>query len=147
MPGFCIQILSRNPYPVIDSGSQAISCKVHFIFGVEAIAVKRFPPCLRWVMSALGQNIHVQEEMAGIGVAMPIQEGNRIWLNYELTGITVKAIAKAVEGMDNESYNKGQGLEPVINRLTRAAVGEPSNVMSVAKVTGIEESEVNYKLD
>ena len=49
--------------------------------------------------------------------------------------------------MDNESYNKGQGLEPVINRLTRAAVGEPSNVMSVAKVTGIEESEVNYKLD
>jgi len=98
-------------------------------------------------MSALGQNIHVQEEMAGIGVAMPIQEGNRIWLNYELTGITVKAIAKAVEGMDNESYNKGQGLEPVINRLTRAAVGEPSNVMSVAKVTGIEESEVNYKLD
>ncbi len=63
----------------------------------------------------------------------------------ELTGITVKAIAKAVEGMDNESYHKGQGLEPVINRLTRAAVGEPKEVMSVARVTGIEGSEVNYK--
>ena len=65
----------------------------------------------------------------------------------ELTGITVKAIAKAVEGMDNESYNKGQGLEPVINRLTRAAVGEPKEVMSVSKVMGIEGSEVNYKPD
>jgi hypothetical protein len=65
----------------------------------------------------------------------------------ELTGITVKAIAKAVEGMDNESYNKGQDLEPVINRLTRAAVGEPKEVMGIAKVTGIEGSEVNYKLD
>lgn len=63
----------------------------------------------------------------------------------ELTGNTVKAIAKAVEGMDNESYNKGQGLEPVINRLTRAAVGEPKEVMSIAKVTGVEGSEVNYK--
>jgi len=57
----------------------------------------------------------------------------------ELTGITVKAIAKAVEGMDNESYNKGQGLEPVINRLTRAAVGEPSKVMSVKDVLGVDE--------
>jgi len=63
----------------------------------------------------------------------------------ELTGITVKAIAKAVESMDNESYNKGQGLEPVINRLTRAAVGEPKEVMSVTNVTGVEGSEVNYK--
>jgi hypothetical protein len=63
----------------------------------------------------------------------------------ELTGITVKAIAKAVEGVDNESYNKGQGLEPVINRLTRAVVGEPKEVMSVSKVTGIEGSEVNYQ--
>src|SRR4028119_2203576 len=62
----------------------------------------------------------------------------------ELTGITVKAIAKAVEGMDNESYNKGQGLEPVINRLTRAAVGEPKEVMSLVNVTGVEGSEVNY---
>jgi hypothetical protein len=62
----------------------------------------------------------------------------------ELTGITVKAIAKAVEGMDNESYNKGHGLEPVINRLTRAAVGEPSKVMSVARVTGAEGTEKDY---
>jgi hypothetical protein len=57
----------------------------------------------------------------------------------ELTGITVKAIAKAVEGMDNESYNKGQGLEPVINRLTRAAVGEPKEVMSIKDVLGVDE--------
>ncbi len=55
------------------------------------------------------------------------------------------AIAKAVEGMDNESYNKGQGLEPAINRLTRAAVRDPSKVMSIDKVTGVEGSEVNYK--
>ena len=57
----------------------------------------------------------------------------------ELTGITVKAIAKAVEGMDNESYNKGQGLEPVINRLTRAAVGQPKEVMSIKDVLGVDE--------
>jgi hypothetical protein len=57
----------------------------------------------------------------------------------ELTGITVKAIAKAVEGMDNESYNQGQDLEPVINRLTRAAVGEPSKVMSIKDVLGVDE--------
>jgi hypothetical protein len=25
-----------------------------------------------------------------------------------------KAITKAVEGMDNESYNKGQGLKPML---------------------------------
>jgi hypothetical protein len=56
----------------------------------------------------------------------------------ELTGITVKAIAKAVEGMDNESYNKGQGLEPVINRLTRASVGEPKEVMSIKDVLGVD---------
>jgi hypothetical protein len=65
----------------------------------------------------------------------------------ELTGITVKAIAKAAESMDNESYNKGQGLKPVINRLTRVAVGEPKEVMSLANVTGVEGSEVNYKPD
>jgi hypothetical protein len=57
----------------------------------------------------------------------------------ELTGITVKAIAKAVEGMDNETYNKGQGLEPVINRLTRAAVGQPKEVMSIKDVLGVDE--------
>jgi hypothetical protein len=49
--------------------------------------------------------------------------------------------------MDNESYNKGQGLKPVINRLTRVAVGEPKEVMSLANVTGVEGSEVNYKPD
>ena len=65
----------------------------------------------------------------------------------ELTGITVKAIAKAAESMDNESYNKGQGLKPVINRLTRVAVGEPKEVMSLANVIGVEGSEVNYKPD
>jgi hypothetical protein len=26
-----------------------------------------------------------QEDDAGIGLTMPIQEGNRIWLNYELS--------------------------------------------------------------
>jgi hypothetical protein len=57
----------------------------------------------------------------------------------ELTGITVKAIAKAVESMDNDSYNQGQGLEPVINRLTRAAVGEPKEVMSIKDVLGVDE--------
>jgi len=31
--------------------------------------------------------------------------------------------------------------------LTRAAVGEPKEVMSVSKVMGIEGSEVNYKPD
>ena len=58
--------------------------------------------------------------------------------------VTVKAIAKAVEGMDNESYNKGQDLEPVINRMTRAAVGEPSKLMSIARVTGAEGTEKDY---
>jgi hypothetical protein len=62
----------------------------------------------------------------------------------ELTGVTVKAIAKAVEGMDLESYNKSHDLAPVINRLLKASVGEPSQVMSITKVTGIEGSEANY---
>ncbi len=61
-----------------------------------------------------------------------------IKLISELNGITFKAIAKAVEGMDNESYNQGQGLQPVINRLTRAAFGEPSKVMSIKDVLGVE---------
>lgn len=56
----------------------------------------------------------------------------------ELTGITAKAIAKAVEGMDNESYNHGQDLSPVVNRLVRAAVGEPSEVMNIKDVDGTE---------
>jgi hypothetical protein len=65
----------------------------------------------------------------------------------ELTSITVKAIAKAVEGMDNESYNQIQDLSPVVNRIVRATVGEPSKVMSLANVTGVEGSEVNYHLE
>lgn len=63
----------------------------------------------------------------------------------ELTGVTVKAIAKAVEGMDLESYNKSHELTPVVNRLIKGSIGEASKVMSIAKVTGIEGSEVNYK--
>ncbi len=62
----------------------------------------------------------------------------------KLTGITVKVIAKAVEGMGLESYNKSHDLTPVINRLLKASVGEPSQVMSITKVTGIEGSEANY---
>lgn len=63
----------------------------------------------------------------------------------ELTGITVKAIARAVEGMDNEGYNWGQELSPVVNRLVRATVGEPSEVMSLTKVTSVEGSEHDYQ--
>lgn len=63
----------------------------------------------------------------------------------ELTGITVKAIARAVEGMDIESYNQGQDLSPVVNRMVRAAAGEPSEVMSLAKVTSVEGSEQAYQ--
>lgn len=47
--------------------------------------------------------------------------------------------------MDNESYNQGQGLSPVVNRMVRAAVGEPSEVMSLVKVTGLEGSERDYR--
>ena len=61
----------------------------------------------------------------------------------ELTGVTVKAIAKAIEGMDLETYNKG--LEPIANRLLKAEIGEPAKVMSIAKVTGVEGTEENYK--
>lgn len=62
----------------------------------------------------------------------------------ELTGVTVKAIAKAVEGMDTESYNQGQGLTPIVNRMVRTEVGEPSEVMSLDKVTGVDGSERDY---
>lgn len=60
----------------------------------------------------------------------------------ELTGVTVKAIAKAVEGMDLKTYN--EGLEPIANRLLKAEIGEPAKVMSIAKVTGVEGTEGNY---
>ncbi len=36
-----------------------------------------------------------------------------------LTGNTVKAIAKAVEGMDIDSYHQAMDLQPVHNRLTK----------------------------
>jgi hypothetical protein len=63
----------------------------------------------------------------------------------ELTGVTVKAIAKAVEAMDLESYNKSHDLTPVVNRMVKGAVGEASQVMSIANVTGIEGTEENYR--
>jgi hypothetical protein len=63
----------------------------------------------------------------------------------ELTGVTVKAIAKAVEGMDLETYNKNHDLTPVVNRMVKGEVGEASKVMSIAKVTGVEGSEENYQ--
>ncbi len=63
----------------------------------------------------------------------------------ELTGVTVKAIAKAVEGMDLEGYNKTHDLTPVVNRMVKASVGEASQVMSITKVTGVEGTEESYK--
>jgi hypothetical protein len=63
----------------------------------------------------------------------------------ELTGVTVKAIAKAVEGMDLESYNKSHDLTPVVNRMVKGSCGEASQVMSIANVTGIEGTEENYR--
>ena len=56
----------------------------------------------------------------------------------ELSGVTVKAIARAVEGMDITAYNQEQELEPVINRIVRATVGEPLEVMSIKDVLGVE---------
>jgi hypothetical protein len=49
--------------------------------------------------------------------------------------------------MDLESYNKSHDLTPVVNRMVKGSVGEASQVMSVASVTGIEGSEVNEKPD
>jgi hypothetical protein len=63
----------------------------------------------------------------------------------ELTGVTVKAIAKAVEGMDLEGYNKTHDLTPVVNRMVKGSVGEASQVMSITNVTGIEGTEENYR--
>jgi hypothetical protein len=57
----------------------------------------------------------------------------------EITGNTVKAIAKAVEGMDIESYNRSMDLQPVNNRLTKAAIGDIKNVVSIKDVFGIDE--------
>lgn len=57
----------------------------------------------------------------------------------ELTGNTVKVIAKAVEGMDIESYNKMMGLKPVQNRLTKAAIGDVKENVSIKDVLGVDE--------
>ncbi len=56
----------------------------------------------------------------------------------ELTGVTPKAIAKVVEGMGIDDYNTMQGLTPVVNRMTKAAVGSISSVVSIAEVLGID---------
>ena len=57
----------------------------------------------------------------------------------QLTGNTVKAIARAVEGMDIDSYNSHHDLQPVNNRLTKAAVGDISENVSIKDVLGIDE--------
>lgn len=57
----------------------------------------------------------------------------------EITGNTVKAIAKAVEGMDITSYNQSMGLQPIQNRITKAAIGDISKVVSITDVLGVDE--------
>lgn len=57
----------------------------------------------------------------------------------ELTGNTVKAIAKAVEGMDIDSYNQAMDLQPVHNRLTKAAIGDIKEVVSIRDVLDVDE--------
>ena len=56
----------------------------------------------------------------------------------ELTGVTPKAIAKVVEGMGIDDYNTMQGLTPVANRMTKAAVGSIKDVVSIADMLGID---------
>jgi len=56
----------------------------------------------------------------------------------ELTGVTPKAIAKVVEGMGIEDYNAMMGLTPVVNRMTKAAVGSMSSVVSIVDVLGVD---------
>lgn len=60
-------------------------------------------------------------------------------VDHEGKGVTVKAIAKAVEGMDLESYNKGQDLVTVMNRSLKHKLGEPSGLMSILDVVGMDE--------
>ncbi|NER97844.1 MAG: hypothetical protein F6J86_29040 [Symploca sp. SIO1B1] len=55
-----------------------------------------------------------------------------------LTGVTPKAIAKVVEGMGIDDYNAMQGLTPVVNRMTKAAVGSISEKVSIADVLGVD---------
>jgi hypothetical protein len=57
----------------------------------------------------------------------------------ELTGNTVKAIAKAVEGMDIDSYNQSMELQPVDNRLTKATIGDVKKNVSIKDILGINE--------
>ena len=56
----------------------------------------------------------------------------------ELTGVTPKAIAKVVEGMGIDDYNTMQGLTPVVNRMTKAAVGSIKDVVSIVDVLGVD---------
>lgn len=58
-------------------------------------------------------------------------------VDHDGKGVTVKAIAKAVEGMDLKSYNAD--LEPVVNRSLKGQLGEPSELMSIKDVVGIDE--------
>lgn len=60
-------------------------------------------------------------------------------VDKEDKGVTVKAIAKAVEGMDLKSYNENQGLEPVVNRTLKGTLGEPSTLMSIKDTLGIDD--------
>ncbi|NET60496.1 MAG: hypothetical protein F6K47_31470 [Symploca sp. SIO2E6] len=60
------------------------------------------------------------------------------WCVSELTGVTPKAIAKVIEGMGIEDYNLMMGLTPVVNRMTKAAVGSISEVISIAGVLGVD---------
>ena len=52
--------------------------------------------------------------------------------------MTLKAIAKVVEGMGIEDYNQMMGLTPVVNRMTKAAVGSIKDVVSIADMLGID---------
>lgn len=60
-------------------------------------------------------------------------------VDHEVKGVTVKAISKAVERMDLESYNKAQDLVPVMNRTLKGELGNPSTLMSIKNVVGIDE--------
>lgn len=71
-----------------------------------------------------------------------MKEGDK---NRQLTTDLRKAISRAVEGMDSEFHNQGQDLSPVVNRMVRVAVGEPSEVISLAKVTNVKGSERDYQ--
>ena len=52
--------------------------------------------------------------------------------------VRLGAIAKAVLGMDLDSYNKMMGLQAVNNRLTKAAIGDVKDVVSIKDVLGVD---------